>query len=134
MPSFSAGINRGARQVREGIETSYYLLVLGVICFMFASIYATLGIKFPIISLYYIIKFVVLAAGLISTVFLIAEEKYWGTLYMSGWTIIILVAGYLGLVSAFDFLLYFVPSIIILIARFADDTDTLESYTSRFLS
>ena len=120
MGKFQRGVSRSAREVSSNIATLLRLFILGVFLTAIAGVYASLHIPSPIdfSAFFSLIKEVIELVGIVSTALIIIKMPYWGTLYMFGW-----IAGFLyfwsvGLVSTGDVLIYTVPSVIVLVARF----------------
>jgi hypothetical protein len=133
MPGFGNGFNRGMNQVADGIETAVQLAFLGFIIVVFGGLLASSGIPtlVNLNSFYSGLLTVVELAGIISTIGIILAMPEWGTLYMLGWIVAFAFAWYFGLATGIDMLTYVAPSLIVLVLRFYNDS---ESYSGGFLT
>jgi len=100
MPGFEHGVQRIFSEVISGFVMSVWVDALAKAGLLNASYV-------------FLFKFMSLMCALA----LISVMSYWGSLYLLGWLFGLLVLAQTGLIGPVDFLIYFVPPLIILILR-----------------
>jgi hypothetical protein len=77
-----------------------------------------IGLAIPItiaslVSTGYLPPYFIWIVSIIGTISLIKEMSLWSSSYMVGWLVGVIILAYFGLVSSIDFLIYFLPGLIL---------------------
>lgn len=99
--SFGRGMERAVGEIVGGILTS---AIVNAVIIAFSSVYGTAFAVF-FIALY----------SALSTYVLIHKMPHWGTIYIIGWILGVVIIGY---IDPLDATIYFVVSLIVLLMRF----------------